>query len=124
MEKIINPLFSVKYTYVEGGNKSDDGMVGKHDYVVKRIGDDAVLAEIHFQQGPIKEDGINGVNNEDLILMVIDRLENFQSGPFACRENDMALTNLEQAVMWLRNLCSIQTVVCAGIRSLSSIQRV
>ena len=61
-----------------------------------------ILAEIHFQEGPIKECGVNGVCNEDLINMVIERLECFQKTDFACRENALAITKLEEALLWLR----------------------
>jgi hypothetical protein len=33
--------------------------------------------------------------------MCIDRLQSFQSGDFACRENALALTKLEEALHWL-----------------------
>lgn len=56
---------------------------------------------IAFQNGPIKEAGVNGVTQEVLIAICIDRLRSFQAGQFACRENAVALTNLEQAQMWL-----------------------
>lgn len=61
-----------------------------------------VLCEVHFQEGPIKECGVNGVCNEDLIAMVITRLEHFQKTEFACRDNAVAITKLEEALMWLR----------------------
>lgn len=68
-----------------------------------QAGDDSdILCEIHFQEGPIKECGVNGVCNEDLINMVIDRLEHFQNSEFKCRENALAITNLEEALLWLR----------------------
>jgi len=60
------------------------------------------LATINFQEGAIKEVGINGVNNEDLISMVICRLEHFQKSDFACKENEIAITKLEEALLWLR----------------------
>lgn len=60
------------------------------------------LAEIHFQEGPIKECGVNGVSNEDLLNMVLCRLEHFQNSEFKCRENALAITALEQALLWLR----------------------
>ena len=56
---------------------------------------------IHFQNGPIKEAGVNGVTEQALIAIVIDRLRSFQSGPFACRENALALTKLEEGMHWL-----------------------
>ena len=43
-------------------------------YVEGHLNQD-VLCEIHFQEGPIKECGVNGVCNEDLINMVLERLE-------------------------------------------------
>lgn len=61
-----------------------------------------VLAEIHFQEGPIKENGVNGVCNEDLIAMVICRLEHFQKSQFSSRDNATAITKLEEALLWLR----------------------
>ena len=65
-------------------------------------GENLVLSEIHFQEGPIKECGVNGVCNEDLLVMVIRRLECFQNSEFKCRENACAITKLEEALMWLR----------------------
>lgn len=61
-----------------------------------------LLLNLHFQEGPIKEAGVNGVMNEDLIAMVICRLQYFQQSEFACRENAMAITKLEEALLWLR----------------------
>jgi hypothetical protein len=46
---------------------------------------------VRFQRGPIKEVGVNGVTNEALLAIIIDRLEGFQLGGFACPENDKAL---------------------------------
>ena len=57
--------------------------------------------DIHFQNGPIKETGVNGISNEALLAIVEDRLKGFQSGTFACRENALALTHLQEAMHWL-----------------------
>jgi hypothetical protein len=57
---------------------------------------------IAFQNGPIKEAGVNGITQEALLAIVIDRLRSFQAGPFACRENAIALTKCEEALMWLQ----------------------
>lgn len=61
-----------------------------------------LVGNVHFQEGPIKENGVNGVCNEDLIAMVICRLEHFNQSEFRCRENSMAVTKLEEALLWLR----------------------
>ena len=65
-------------------------------------GENLVLSEIHFQEGPIKECGVNGVCNEDLLVMVVRRLEGFQNSEFKCRENACAITKIEEALLWLR----------------------
>lgn len=65
-------------------------------------GENLVLSEIHFQEGPFKECGVNGVCNEDLLVMVVRRLEGFQNSGFRCRENACAITKIEEALLWLR----------------------
>ena len=57
---------------------------------------------ILFQNGPIPETGVNGVTQEVLIAIVIDRLRSFQAGPFSSKENAVALTHLETALLWLQ----------------------
>lgn len=54
-----------------------------------------------FQNGAITEHGVNGVTQEVLLAIVIDRLQSFQKGPFSSRENALALTHLQEAQHWL-----------------------
>lgn len=56
---------------------------------------------VKFQKGPIQEQGVNGCQIEDLLAIAIDRLWSFQSGPFACIENDNALLKCGEALTWL-----------------------
>lgn len=79
-----------------------------HEYEVREvpatgatISKDEIYAKVLFQRGPIKENGINGCHNEDLIAIVLDRLYSLNQGNFACRENSIAITKLEEALMWL-----------------------
>jgi len=58
---------------------------------------------ILFQNGPINEVGVNGITQEALLAIVADRLRSFQSGPYACRENALALTKIEEAQHWLQS---------------------
>ena len=63
------------------------------------VGDTPVLLEhIIFQKGPVKESGFNGVSDEALLAILIDRLEGFQSGKFACDENERTLDHLRAAL--------------------------
>ena len=93
-----------KYTEVKVLDEPGQGNAN-HAYTVNRVAGDTeqYLTRIDFQNGPIKEAGINGAMNEDLIAIVIDRLRGFQSGDYKCRDNALALTKLEEALMWCRN---------------------
>ena len=66
-----------------------------------RHGQPAEHSTILFQNGPIAEAGVNGVTHEVLLAIVADRLRSFQAGPFASRENAIALTKIEEAMLWL-----------------------
>lgn len=57
---------------------------------------------VTFQNGPIKECGINGVTQEALLAILIDRLKSFQSGPFACEANAKALQHVQDALHHLQ----------------------
>ena len=58
---------------------------------------------LNFQNGPIATaQDFNGITNEALLAVLIDRMRGFQGGKFACRENAIALTHLEDALMWLQ----------------------
>lgn len=52
---------------------------------------DSNIQGIFFQNGPVKESTVNGITGELLVALVIDRLECFQAGPYACEENAIAL---------------------------------
>lgn len=61
-----------------------------------------VHTHLNFQNGPIKETGVNGITQEVLLAIVADRLRCFQDGPYKCRENAVALTHIETAQLWLQ----------------------
>ncbi len=56
-----------------------------------------------FHNGPIGVDGtgINGITHEALLAIVADRLRGLQAGPYACKSNAVALTHIEEALLWL-----------------------
>lgn len=57
---------------------------------------------ILFQNGPLKESKANGVSDEALLVVIIDRLRSFCSVPVPLRENRRALMHLEMALMYLQ----------------------
>lgn len=93
---------SEKYTQVFACDERGTGNAN-HKYSVNTTKEPStILGVVDFQKGPIQENGINGVMNEDLIAIVIDRLQGFQDSNYKCRENAIALTKLEEALLWLR----------------------
>lgn len=115
-EVINNPLFSQKYTRVFGGDFDFNAF---HEFIVFNAENGEEIEDVIFQKGPVKENGINGVANEDLLLMVITRLQQFQESDYRCRENAIALTKLEEAVMWLRHRTTSREV--RGVEGTSTV---
>jgi hypothetical protein len=62
--------------------------------------------DIQWQDGPLgpPENRLpaNGAFIEGVIQAAIERLEFFQHSKFSCRENAIALTHLETALLWLQ----------------------
>lgn len=59
---------------------------------------------ILWQNGPLKGEGSVGRNGafvEDVIAAALDRIEHYQTSQFRCRENALAITKLEEALLWL-----------------------
>lgn len=77
------------------------GNGGAHHYYAVDVGGTEHGMDVRFQDGPVIENGVNGITQETLIAIAIHRLRCFQAGPFACRENAIALTKLEEAMHWL-----------------------
>ena len=80
-----------------------------HKYIIEVYGDPsggaqpqwAILhsVELNFQNGGLKEVGANGITDQALIAIVLDRLRSFNAGQFSSRDNSLAITHLEDALM-------------------------
>lgn len=99
-EELLMPTLTSKYTKV---------MVEKHfsynapnEFCVLNAECEEPVCFVKFQNGPIKECGVNGVANEDLLNMVLCRLQHFQESPYACYENQKAAECIMDALSWLR----------------------
>jgi hypothetical protein len=100
-----------------GGAPTRYDIAFKTDHLVSLQNDVRNLVSLRFQNGPIQSpDDINGLTNEALLAIVIDRLRCFQHptkpdgsldlitpGPFACHENATALYHLESALQYLHD---------------------
>ncbi len=72
-----------------------------HEYLVtlyNHSGDVVDEGLINFQNGPILESGVNGITQEVLLAILIDRLKAFHAGPYSCDENYEALTHCRLAL--------------------------
>jgi hypothetical protein len=74
-----------------------------HRYQIVDVNNhDVVYGNIILQNGARKEVGsVHGVLDGDLLEIVRHRLQAFQAGPFSSRENAVALTHIEEALMWM-----------------------
>ena len=91
----LNTVFAVD----EPGNGG-----ANHEYLIAVDRGLAVPKEVNvsFQNGARKdENAIHGVLDTDLLEIVRDRLKGFQNGDFATRENAIALTHIEEALLWM-----------------------
>ena len=83
---------------VEVKHVTNDKFPPGHYYEINIDGEP--YTDICFQNGPVKEVGVNGLTNEALLALVLHRLRILNTN-FPCRENSLAITNIEQGVMWL-----------------------
>jgi len=88
-----------KFTRVFGGNKGKGNANMQYSiYALKDNEPERVMVDISFQDGsPLEQ--VNGIFNEDLLEILIDRFEGFQSGDFACAENADVLHHLKKAIV-------------------------
>jgi hypothetical protein len=90
----LNDVFAVDEPGAGGAN---------HLYVISEHNNgEHEMGTIIMQNGPRNMPGsVPGVIDSDLLEIVRDRLVCFQNGPFRCRENEMTLLAVEEALMWL-----------------------
>jgi len=70
-------------------------------YALKNFrNDDNSVQEVTFYK--LNEDGTNenGTTLEEMLRVSIERLQDL-NGRFPCRENSLAITKMEEALMWL-----------------------
>lgn len=87
--------------YIED-EKGNGGANHKYSITLDRGLQATNIVEINFQNGARNVEGsVDGVLDTDLLEIVRHRLQCFQAGKYATRENEMALSHIEEALMWL-----------------------
>lgn len=97
------PMQDIGTFAVYSSSTPDDPGGAPHHYILHGHDIRPPIAEIRFQNGPVGEAGVNGVTDAQLLAVLIDRLQGFQRGPYACRENALTLTKLEEAMHWIHH---------------------
>ena len=74
-----------------------------HKYAIAVFDGDMQVEQcvLNFQNGGLKEVGANGITDQSLLAIVLDRLRSFNGGQFGCRENSIAITKIEEALLWM-----------------------
>ena len=105
MEKLstIQKREKLNTVYVDG-DKGNGGAY--HNYIIDiPQGEEMEIKEcilIRFQNGARKlSNSTHGVLDTDLLEIVRHRLQCFQQGEFATRENAISLTHIEEALLWM-----------------------
>ena len=87
----------LKHTRVYSMRKETDGVPYIFSIREKKTGQ--ILKNVVFQHGCVKEDGnMNGVTEEDLLLILLARFEAFQEGELKCKENDSVIKGIKMAL--------------------------
>jgi hypothetical protein len=83
-------------------------IVKGHRYSLENFegSENQILQFIHkeFQHGEL-ETVTDGTTNEEVLAVLIDRMEFLQS-KFPCKENAIVITNLQESLMWLEKRTS------------------
>lgn len=98
MRKVIDHIANPVNDRIDISVMDEPGAGGANHYYVVDVDGSENGLDVHFQNGAIAENGVNGVTQEVLLAIVIDRLRSFQAGAFACAENANALEHSEAAL--------------------------
>lgn len=80
------------------------------------IDHNANMISFKIQNGPIKENGLNGCQVSDMILIAKEIITGLNN-KFPCRENAITITKLDEALMWQKERTFNRTI--RGVEGLS-----
>ncbi len=98
-------LHSTEHTRILRKDERDEITQAHHHYDIMAIDRDENTVDsfsIAFQKGPLEEVGPNGIMDEDLLVLLIDRFKGLQTSKYHCHEYTMALVHLKKAHHYLR----------------------
>jgi hypothetical protein len=79
------------------------GAIGRYVATVTTPEGKEILSQaITFQNGPRREVGSNGISEESLMAIVLDRLRSYQETPFVSADTAEAIRHLESSLTCLQ----------------------
>lgn len=90
-----------RLTTITANDEPGPGGANHVYFISAERGEETAICSVVFQKGGLAEGPLNGISDEALMTVLADRLRSFQAGPYSCRENAVALTHLETALLWL-----------------------
>jgi len=91
-----------EYITIEGNEAGAGGASTEYDIHVDMGDNGNDTSNFRFQTGNPAEE-VNGLTNEALLSVVLDRLQGFAKGPFPSRETSIAITKIEEALHWMHS---------------------
>lgn len=98
--EIIHRSFPSELTKIFCNNPMTMHNNAPQHFTVRNIADNNVVGEVVFKDESLKK--IDGLADEELILMLIARLRYFQRSKYACTENESAICALTSALYALK----------------------
>lgn len=110
MQRVNNSEPNFVHVFVDTENNLDGST--PNDYCITEAHAEIqdLFGRIQFQNGPIKETGVNGCQIDDVLQIIVNRMRYFQCGDYACRENEVALKYLELAAQQLKQRTENRTI--------------
>ena len=94
MSQIYEDANGVTTTHALTLNKKGDAYIEGHTYRIMGGDEQAILS---FQNGPVKEYGVNGITTEAILAALIHRTK-ILNDAFPCEENEDAIEGMENAL--------------------------
>lgn len=85
---------------IEANEPEEGGGASTTYYIYVQTQDEELKYVLDFQTGDPRT-VINGLTNEALLSILIDRMKGFQTGKFPSSEGALVVTKLEEALLWL-----------------------
>ena len=98
-----NNIYDGEHTKIFCDRPKEKGDIPNY-FQVRNAKTDDIVSEIYFQEGSVKDVGLNGISNEDVLYMVMERLKLSQKSSNNINESIIdAIAHISLAIASLNN---------------------